>query len=173
MKNKNLVTFMHIIAFCAVGFMCAWTAAQGYWWASIWVGIPLLFLQFLWQVSAERNALPLLNFMLILAIAGTVMDTLLMHLGVVDFRTNGFLPYTSPPWMMILWLECGLFLYALFRPLWGQPFLLGFIAFIGFPALYWGLLKFSVVSLSNTEWAFVTIAVIWAFLLPTVTRFSK
>ena len=98
-----MAKFWNFIFFQAGWFACVLGAANK---QVLWAVLATLaYIAFtIWHDHAPKRALRLLGKVLAY---GIVADTIIMHLGYLDFQDDWPSPYFSPLWMWVLWVLVG------------------------------------------------------------------
>lgn len=94
-----MAKFWNFVFFQAGWFACVLGAAnKQVFWAV--VGTFAYIVIHAWRSPSPKTEISLLSKALIF---GLVADTLIMHLGYLDFQDDWLYPYLSPIWMWVLW----------------------------------------------------------------------
>lgn len=124
-----------------------------------------------WQYSVARETQGLVFFISLLALTGTLVDSVLLNLNLLVFESNHFTPYLSPPWMIGIWISFAVLFYSTLMK-WGVwPYFLGVLSFIAFPLAYYSGVKIGAAYLPQGVHSLILIGFIWMFLLPFILRF--
>ena len=166
-----MAKFWNFFFFQVGWFACVLGAAhQQVFWAASGTLVYIAFQT--WQSPDSRREFSLLTKVLAY---GIVTDTLLMHLGYVDFQDAWPSPYLSPLWMWVLWLLVGGTLNQSLSWLLGRPILAALLGGICGPLSYeagiqmgagaWG---------SGGQFAgFIFVGVVWAIALPLFCSWNR
>ncbi|MCD5997209.1 DUF2878 domain-containing protein [Pseudomonas sp. CDFA 602] len=151
-----LKTLANALLFQAGWFACV-LGSNSYWQL---IAVVLLLIHFLWISSWAAEG----RLVLLVTLAGIVLDSLLMRLGVFDFGTSGYL---IPLWLVLLWALLGTTLNHCLawtaKPLW-RAALLGAISG---PMSYYAGSQLAQVSLPLGLWPSMTIlSLVWAITFP-------
>jgi hypothetical protein len=154
-------------------------ALQAGWWAAVGgaaSGRPLLgaaatasiLAVQLWATAAE-NRRGALRLALGLAIVGTLLDSLLVAVGVVRFA--GSAHGTAPIWITVLWAQFALALPALARIESLRGVRMALLGAAGGPLAYWGGVRLGAAALpAGTAPGLLSLAVEWGLVLPLAVR---
>lgn len=117
-----MAKFWNFVFFQAGWFACVLGAAnKQVFWAVL---VTLAYIAFtIWRDHAPKLVLKLLGKVLVY---GIVADTIIMHLGYLNFQDDWPSPYLSPLWMWVLWVLVGGTINGSLSWLRGRP-VLGFI----------------------------------------------
>ena len=117
-----MAKFWNFVFFQAGWFACVLGAANK---QVLWAVLATLaYIAFaIWRDHAPKLALKLLGKVLVY---GIVADTIIMHLGYLNFQDDWPSPYLSPLWMWVLWVLVGGTINGSLSWLRGRP-VLGFI----------------------------------------------
>ena len=119
----------------------------------------------IWQAQSPKQELSLLLKVLIY---GVVTDTLLMYLGLLDFRNAWPSPLLSPIWMWTLWLLVASTLNGSLSWLRGKPVLGAFLGAICGPFSYEAGVRMGAASWGpdGQILALALIGLVWAVAMP-------
>jgi hypothetical protein len=119
----------------------------------------------IWRAQRPKQEFGLISKVLLY---GVVTDTLIMYLGVIDFRDAWPSPVLSPAWMWALWLLVASTLTGSMSWLRGKPVLASFLGAICGPLSYEAGVR-----LGAANWGsggqilgFCLIALVWAVAMP-------
>jgi hypothetical protein len=143
-----------------IGFQLIW------WLCVLFNDATILICCLLLTVHLAYHSRPLAEFksMLVIGAIGYCIDSLLTTLGVFEFSNHAWL---APMWLGVLWLGFATNISCLSSNLALSPFLLAIIGFVLVPFSYIGAAHLNAVVLPyGTAITWLTIAMIWAFLLP-------
>ncbi|MEM6797282.1 MAG: DUF2878 domain-containing protein [Acidobacteriota bacterium] len=164
-RNRRLKTLQGVALFVImqVGwFACVLGAAWGLPLFGPLIIVVLVILQLQFSRSWRRD----LRFMLLLAVAGTVIDSLHLSLGWITFK-GAVLPWLAPLWITALWLQFGAMRHALLRILYGRWVLSAALGAIAGPSAYLGGAALGAAAFEAPSWRAVAfLAVCWAVVLP-------
>ena len=159
-----MAKFWNFIFFQVGWFACVLGAAhQQVFWA---VSGTLAYIAFqIWRSPSPQQEVSLLAKVLAY---GIVTDTLIMHLGYVDFQNAWPSPYLSPLWMWVLWLLVGGTLNQSLSWLRGRPILGALLGGICGPVSYEAGIRMGAgVWGSGGQFAgLILMGLVWAIALP-------
>jgi hypothetical protein len=155
--------FINLLFFQLGWWSCVIGAAHGWPWLGPLVVAPLLTYHL--RTSADRRSEIL--FLLVVALVGTAMDSLLALSGVVSYRGGGTWPL-APVWITALWIIFGTTLNVSMRWLVGRPGLALVLGALAGPSTYYGAARLGAVEISNTWTAWVVLGTSWGLALPTL-----
>ncbi len=151
LSSESLLTLANII-----GFQLSWLACVigGSVWGAVTVALFLL-----WHL---RCLLPgEWRLMTVLTGVGVLMDTLLYHLGVLQFP--GYEGGLIPIWLMLLWLAFTATLLHSLQVMFVRPWLIGLVAAVSAPLSYYAGSRLGAVDLS--EYGVWIIGLSWGLLM--------
>ena len=153
----------------ALLFQLAWFScvlgAQQPWLLLLGVACIAIHLRWISRQPGEWRAL------LLVALCGWLLDSLLMHLGVFGFNSAHWI---LPLWLALLWLAFASTLgYSLNWS--ANPWWLGsLLGALGGPLSYWGGAKLAGVQMPLGLWpTLLLLALIWAALLPALHALAR
>ncbi len=151
-----LKTIANALLFQAGWFACV-LGSNSYW---LLIAVGALLIHFLWVSSWAAEG----RLVLMVTLVGTVLDSVLMMLGVFDFGTGGYL---IPLWLILLWAILGTTLNHCLAwtatPVWRAAVL----GAIGGPMSYYAGSQLAQVHLPLGFWPSMTLlALIWAAVFP-------
>ena len=151
LSPKNLNTLANIL-----GFQLSWLACVVG--GSVW-GLVTVAAFLLWH---QRCLLPgEWRLMGALTGVGVLMDTLLYHLGVLQFP--GYEGGLIPIWLMLLWLAFTATLLHSLQVMFVRPWLIGLVAAVSAPLSYYAGSRLGAVDLS--EYGVWIIGLSWGLLM--------
>ena len=162
---KKLISF---ILFQAVWFLCIYGAAYEYELLAVSLGLICIVVNLFLTDDIKGNAKLIIQGVLI----GIVVDTLLIHLGLMSFKTQ-YWTFVSPLWMWVLW--AGLASTVNVSLSWLKPHLLLSALMGGFfaPLSYWAGVRMGAGTFNNVYLSLAGIGVMWAVATPLLLHISK
>lgn len=110
----------------------------------------------------------------LVGVTGTVVDSLQMRAGSMNFAPEGTSQVLIPLWMIALWLNFAPLLNVSLRWLHGRYVLCALFGAVGGPLSYYAGASIGALSLNeNTLQALILIGVEWAVSLPTIIWFAQ
>ncbi|CAM3033111.1 hypothetical protein BZK31_22390 [Pseudomonas floridensis] len=151
-----LKPLINALLFQAGWFACV-LGSDSYW---LLIAVGVLLVHFIWTSSWRAEG----RLVLMVTLAGTVLDSALMTLGVFDFGTGGYL---IPLWLILLWAVLGTTLNHCLawtaKPLWRAAVL----GAIGGPMSYYAGSQLAQVHLPLGLWpSMVLLGLVWAGVFP-------
>ena len=118
-----------------------------------------------WRSPSPRAEISLLVKALAL---GVLADSLIMHLGYIDFRDSWPSPYLSPLWMWALWLLVATTINGSLSWLRGRPILAAFLGAICGPMSYEAGIELGAGAWGpGNHWiGFILVALVWGLAIP-------
>ena len=159
-----MAKFWNFVIFQLGWFACVLGAANK---QVLWAVIATLaYIAFhAWRSPSPKTEISLL---LKAFIFGLVADTLIMHLGYLDFRDDWPSPYLSPLWMWVLWVLVATTINGSLTWLRGRPILGAVLGGICGPMSYEAGIR-----MGAGRWAsggeitgFILVGVVWAVAIP-------
>jgi len=170
---QGLKYILHLLCFYLIWFACVLGAAKGWPWFGPGIGVVLLSIQYLFQRWYIKDYDHLMMMMLSLLVVGTIIDSLLLYFGLINYIHNPFAPYCSPPWMMMLWLNFAMVYYSLLQSLWSRYVLLAVLCLLGFPLAYISGDLLGAATLSYGPYSSILVGIVWAVLLPSISIYFQ
>lgn len=162
-----LYAFIYYLAW----LICVQQAAHGHG----FIGPIVILAVIISQLLFGNSSLKKICFILTLGVLGTLIDTLLLNIGVIRYAA----PYEHMPWLAPLWISS---LWALFASLFDKTFgwldgkwaLASLFGAVGGPASYLFAVKMGAGEfLLPTPVAIAILATIWAVVFPTCFWIKK
>lgn len=166
MRRQQIHYLFHLIAYYVAWIGAIMLAARGdAWWATSIV-FALVVGQLFWQHYAMHDTNGLTSLIILLTLIGTTFDTVMMWLGLVHFAANPFYPYSSPPWMIAIWVSFAVIFYVTCRALFKRYFLLSVLTIPGFAIAYWVGARLGAANFPYGNSTSILVGVLWGVLLP-------
>lgn len=163
----------HTVIYYVAWLGCILLAAAGHAWPATSLVVVLTLVECFWQHYIKRDSGRLISFVLIITSSGFIVDTLLLHLGIITFNANPFSPYFSAPWMLALWFNFSVFMYSTCQYFFRRYMLTGILAFLGFSLSYYVGIKLGAATASDEIGSVIVIGLIWLLLLPSLFYFQQ
>lgn len=146
------------------------TVSKEWEWLGPVVTLPVLIILLRWEQRRDpdftwQGALTLAGLM---CVAGVTVDTCMIHMSFFKFAANPWRNIVSPPWMMSLWMAQGVCLYVSGRDYFDHYWQFSLCASLAAAVFYAALGEFGALFHYDRWQDTVTIAVIWAVVLPAV-----
>ncbi len=160
---------VNFVAFQVGWFACVFAAAQGWPWTGTAIAAAVVALHLM---RATRPAEELKLVAIALAI-GVVWDSLLINLGLVEFRAGTLIEGVAPQWILALW---ALFATTLNLSLdwlknrWLASVVLGAAAG---PLSYWAGARLGALELIDPVPALLALAIGWALMTPLLLAIAR
>ncbi|MDH3311252.1 MAG: DUF2878 domain-containing protein [Gammaproteobacteria bacterium] len=160
--------FVNFILFQAGWFACVLGAANGQPLAGTGIALTIVLLHVL------RSARPRVEVALVLLVAaiGTVWDSGVMLLGVLNYTSGLLFPYVVPPWMIALWMVFATTLNISLRWLKTRPLLAALLGATGGPAAYYAGHALGAVGMPEVVTAVSVQGLGWGILVPLLVWLS-
>ncbi len=147
---------------------CVLGAAHGYYLLGPAVVAMFLAVQ-TWGLPAETRQRAWQGI-LVLGVAGTVIDSLQGAVGILDFR-GAPADWLAPLWIIVLWCHLATALQTL-AFLRSRPLIAGLLGAVGGPLAYAGGARLGAASLHPEPWiSLLVIGTVWAIAFPLMLRF--
>lgn len=169
---KIFHVIFHLVTYYIAWFACILSSANEIPWVGAGIALAIFALQWVWQKKFDQTE-HLLSFVLMFTLSGFFIDTLFLNLNLISFRTNPWPIPISPPWMMMLWVNFSMLLYACLRYLFDYPRLLGVLSFVGFPVAYFTGTMFGAASLPVGAIVLLAYGTVWGLMLPLLIGIHK
>jgi hypothetical protein len=164
-RARQLVNF---VVFEAAWFACILGVARG---EPGW-GTLVVIAAILWHVAVSARPSTELALVGLLAAIGLVAESAVVSQGHVVYPNGQPLAWVAPYWMVALWAEFAIALNVTLRWLKRRPVLAGVLgAFFG-PLSFMGGVRLGAARFVDEPAALVTLAVMWAVLMPLVMWLS-
>lgn len=156
----------HLIAYYFAWFSAILLAAkQQNTYASLVVMIAVAF-QVTWQYKVAKRTQGLWLMIGLFVAVGTLADTLIMKMGLIEFSANPFHHYLSPPWMTAVWMSFAITFYSLLPSLFERYLLTSILSLISFPIAYAAGAALHAAYLPQGYIGSIVIGLLWALLFP-------
>ena len=161
---KNLI---NIVAFQVVWFSSVLGAANGLPWLGAIALLPFL----VWQLRVSADAAYDRRALLVLGVAGLIVDSLYPLLGSLSYASPWPLSGAAPAWLILMWLNLALTLNHSLAWLRRRYLLAAVFGGTGGALSYWAGARLGAVELYwSTPAVVLLIGVIWAIALPVIYR---
>lgn len=153
-------------------YLCIFFAARGESWLSTVIVLICVVVQIFWLYSVQKRTHGLWLLSGLIAGAGTVIDSLLVMSGLVNYAANPREPFIAP-WIIALWISFAVNLYTLPDLVFERLTWLGLASFGGFALAYkYGAFMGAVFFPYGDETCFL-IGFIWLMVLPSTVLWYK
>lgn len=163
---QRLHFIFHLIFYYAAWVVGIYLAANHYAWWSTAVIMLLVLAQYGWQRFIMHDTKNLYFMIVLLTVVGSIIDTIYLHADLINFESNPFAPYFSPPWMIAIWISFAMIYYALLKSLYHRYFLLGGLSLVGFTLAYYVGAEIGAASFPYGNLSSVLVGVTWSVALP-------
>lgn len=150
-------------------FQLTWMAAvggagSGLWWP----GLLMLGLFALWHLNTTRWLRADLILVGVAASGGFLVDSALLHAGVLSYATPIPFSGAAPIWIVVLWVAFALTLNHSMGFLRGRPWLAAAFGLAGGPLAYWVAVKvWNAAQFGPSELtSLIVLGIVWALLTP-------
>ncbi len=109
--------------------------------------------------------------MFMIVFTGFIVDSLLIYFHVLLFRANPFYFPLSPPWMIALWINFSMTLYACFLKFLKNTLVLSMLFFTGFAFSYYAGIQLGAGIFLGGNAFCLLVGAIWGILLPLILRY--
>ncbi len=133
---KSLHYLFHFIAYYIAWLACIFLASRGLGLLGSLLVLTVVSIQIYWQFAIRKETRGLFYLIIILTIAGSCIDTILIWCHLIIFRSNPLAPYFTAPWMITIWVSFAVFMFATFSSLLKHYYILGILSFFGFSLAY-------------------------------------
>lgn len=154
---------LNLALYQAGWFACVLGAAHGFAWLGAGIGIALLIV----HLGLCREPVKETATVLLIALAGSVLDSVQAFMGVFVFLSGYWNQWMAPFWITVMWLQFAtLFHFALFW-LSGRYLLSAFLGAVGGPmAFLAGERLGAAIFPCSYRFSLSVLAVVWALVLP-------
>jgi hypothetical protein len=160
----------HLIAYYLAWFSAILLASkQQNSYAVLAVMLAVLF-QVIWQYKVAKRTQGLWLMMALFVTLGTLTDTLMMKMGLIEFSVNPFNDYLSPPWMSALWASFAITFYSVMSFFFERYLLDGILSLVAFPISYSAGAALQAAYLPHGYSSSIVIGLIWALLFPLLLK---
>ena len=157
-------TIIFIAIFYLNWFGCLIAAKYGADYITLFMSAIASYGQWLFCLKTNKSH-SYLKWILAFAIVGMLIDTTLLNLNIINYKTNTWLPF-APPWILALWLNFGLVCCALQTQLRKFIRYMPLCAGIGSPLAYIGGMQFGVANFNSLPIGATVLGLIWAIFFP-------
>ena len=146
---------INVLIYQIVWFLCVFKGDAG-----AFFSLVLLIGHLLWSPLRKAD----LQMMLILLLAGLVIDGTISYAGLISYRVDGV---PIPFWLAVIWLALAILPNHSLRWLKGRPLLSSLFAALGGPLAYWAGVKAGSAFFNTTLFTSVALlAIVWALFWP-------
>jgi len=170
---KQCYYLLHAMAYYTAWFAGTMLAARGHAWISCCVVMACVSLQCCCPYHRVCHRPHMLNFIELLLLLSTLVDSILVGCRVMLYQANPFAPYMTAPWMMALWASFAIMLCTLLSSLFRHLYVLGLLSLVGFTLAYALAAHIGAVLFPYGVQTCWLIGIIWFFLLPLAVRMTQ
>jgi Protein of unknown function (DUF2878) len=165
MRLRVLINF---VAFEIGWFAAVLGAAHNHTWMGVLVAILMVVLHLL----LSQRPLYELKLLVIVAVIGTLWDSVLAANDFIRYPVGQLLPTMAPVWIISLWALFATTLNVSLVFLRGRPLLAGLFGAIGAPLSFLGGMRLHALQLPKIGLALLVLACGWALLMPLLVCLS-
>ncbi|HSH69587.1 MAG TPA: DUF2878 domain-containing protein [Deferrisomatales bacterium] len=144
-------------------FACVFGAADGYPWLG--AGAALLLVGTHAALARERRAE--WRLILLAGALGTLIDSVLMHLGLFRFTSGHWLAWFCPVWMIVMWMQFATLLRYSVSWLRGRYLLGAVLGAAGGPLAYASGVRLGAAAFGwPTGYSLLALALVWSVVTP-------
>ena len=154
---------LNFILFQTAWFITVYSASLGL----VWFG-PVFSLCWLYThfILHKNNWKVDLQIVVISAIIGFILDSMMVLSGIFSFSENASFGYPSSIWMVALWVNLALTLNYSLGWLKQKLILSSLFAAVGGPLAYYAGSKFGAINVENDTHSIIALSVMWAIAMP-------
>ncbi len=169
--NMNLKNYLfHIVAYYAAWFGAILLAASNQAsYATLTASLAVM-CQIVWQHNVAKRTQGLWLMISLFVFFGTISDTVIMQMGLIEFAANPFADYLSAPWMSALWASFAITFYSLLPWFFERYLLVGFLSLLSFPIAYAAGAALHAATLPHGYMSSIIIGMIWAVVFPLILK---
>jgi hypothetical protein len=104
---------------------------------------------------------------------GTLIDTVLMHAGIMVYASPNPISFLSPLWMSLLWVALAMTLNHSLGWLKNKYWLSATLGAIAGPLSYLAGVRLDAGSMPNEIYSLVTLSILWALSMPLILFWAK
>lgn len=168
-RSRALRLTVNLLAFQAAWFACVIGAAKGV--PDIGLAAVLAAVALHLGLSPVRAADALLIGAALLI--GFAWDSLLAHVGLVEYASPGALPGWAPPWILALWALFATTLREPLRWLHGRPMLGALLGAVGGPLSYASAERLGACRIPHLWQAMLALTLGWAVIVPLLIDLTR
>jgi hypothetical protein len=162
---KKLINF---IQFQAVWFLCIFGAAHQFELIAVLISAGII----AWALLASEHRAHDYRIILVGAVLGIVIDSVLVSLNLITF-TTAYWTGASPFWMTPIWIALVLTLQSSMSWLSGRYLLAGLLGAISGPFAYWAGVRMGAGVFVDFTAAMISLSVIWLVITPALFYVSS
>ena len=162
---KKLINF---IQFQAVWFLCIFGAAHQFELVAILISVGII----AWALLTSEHRTHDYRMILIGAVLGIVIDSVLISLNLITFTTSYWASF-APLWMTPIWIALVLTLQSSMSWLSGRYLLAGVLGSISGPFAYWAGVRMGAGAFPDFVPAMISLSVIWLVITPVLFYISS
>ncbi len=160
----------NVLAFQVGWFACVLGGAHGLPWVGPLAAVVIVG----WHLSRAARPRQELRLILAAGLAGALLDSLLVAVGLTRYPSGTLIPHAAPYWIVAMWLLFATLPNVSLRWLKGRSGLAAMLGLLGGPLAYYGGAQLGgVVFPRGTGSALVALAVVWGLATPTLMAASR
>lgn len=121
--------------------------------------------EYAWQYFIGK-AQHLLLFIVLLTVIGFIVDSGFASLNLINFNANPFNPALCPPWMIGMWINFAIILYAHLFKYFTRYLWFTIASLLGFPLAYFIGVRMGAATLPPGNTSLVVVGITWGILFP-------
>jgi signal transduction histidine kinase len=114
MSKKYQSILFHLIAYYAVWFCSVFSASKNSN-ALLLFSLIVIAIQFFWQKYYMKDSKGLIQFILCLITFTVLIETIIIHFDLIQYKGDFILSFLPPVWIIILWIEFAIILFSLLK----------------------------------------------------------
>lgn len=159
----------NIILFQLGWFTCVWGAAHEMAWAGTVIAALIVALHLMCTARPGEE----LKLVVVAIFIGTVLDSVVLATGILQFRSGTFISGVAPHWVLALWALFATTLNVSLSWLHGRWMLAMLLGAIAGPLSYWGGVKLGAVAFLQPQPAVMELTIEWALAMPLLMFLAK
>jgi hypothetical protein len=163
----------HFFAYYISWTACILLAARGMGGLAALIVLLFVVVQITWQYTVRKNTFGLFLLIVLLTLAGSLIDSLFVAGKLVIFASNPFAPYFTAPWMISLWVSLSVLFFSTLSNLFTRYVLLGLLSFGGFALAYAMGMRMGAAIFPLGYFTCLLVGLVWAILLPLIICFYQ
>jgi hypothetical protein len=169
--NIKIINYtFHCMAYYLAWFSAIFFASNNHNSAAVLIVMVTVILQAIWQRYISRRTQGLWVMMLLFVASGTLADTFLIQVGLIQLSANPFGNSFTAPWMSSLWLSFAITFYSILPSFFERYLLVSILSLISFPIAYATGAALHAAQLPHGYSSSLVIGMIWAILFPLILK---
>ncbi len=161
---------INVAAFYAAWFAAVLAAAKGWGLVSTGASLAVVALHLMLESNRRRE----LAVIAMAAIAGIIVETIMVRSGLAIYAADGPIDGLAPAWLVAMWMAFATLINVSLNWMKSKLWLAVLFAGIGAPVSYYGGMKMGAMIMTDPVWISLgTLAIMWAIAFPLLLVFAR